>query len=134
MLKRHEIQVLVKAGLEQAEVARIAMVGERTVRRVAKEPSVTSLLAKESRAVRPGRPAKVEEYRSFVVDLLAQPGKHDLATLEVLRLARLKGYKGGKSAFYSLVKSIRPPCTGWRPCLRGARRPRPRGRNRGQIS
>jgi transposase len=116
MLKRHEIQVLVKAGLEQAEVARIAMVGERTVRRVAMEPPVTSLLATESRAVRPGRPAKAEEYRAFVVELLAEPGKDDLPTLEVLRLARLKGYKGGKSAFYALVKSIRPRET--RPMVR----------------
>ena len=43
MMKRHEIQVLLKAGLPQAEVARIAGVSERTVRSVQGEPTVTEV-------------------------------------------------------------------------------------------
>jgi len=41
MLKRHEIQVLRKAGLEQEKVATIAGVSERSVRRVEAEAPVT---------------------------------------------------------------------------------------------
>jgi hypothetical protein len=40
LLKRHEIQVLVKAGHIQTEVAQIAGVSVRTVRQVAEEAAV----------------------------------------------------------------------------------------------
>jgi hypothetical protein len=43
MMKRHEIQVLLKAGLPQAEVARIAGVSERTVRSIQDEPTATEV-------------------------------------------------------------------------------------------
>ena len=43
MMKRHEIQVLLKAGLAHAEVARVAGVSERTVRSVQKEAAVTEV-------------------------------------------------------------------------------------------
>ena len=43
MMKRHEIQVLLKAGLPQAEVARVAGVSERTVRAVREETAVTEV-------------------------------------------------------------------------------------------
>lgn len=41
-MKRHEIQVLRRAGHTQADVARLAGTSERTVRRVEEEPAVTS--------------------------------------------------------------------------------------------
>lgn len=42
MLKRHEIQVLRRAGHSQVEVARLAGTSERTVRRVEDEPAVVT--------------------------------------------------------------------------------------------
>jgi len=43
MMKRHEVQVLLKAGLPQAEVARIAGVSLRSVQRIQREPSVAQV-------------------------------------------------------------------------------------------
>src|SRR5437588_10970681 len=40
MLKRHEIEILLKAGHSQPEVARLSGVGLRSVRRIAREPAV----------------------------------------------------------------------------------------------
>ena len=39
LLKRHEVQVLLNGGNGQAEVARLAKVSERSVRRIAAEPA-----------------------------------------------------------------------------------------------
>jgi len=43
MLKRHEVQVLRKAGHPQDEVAKLAGVSKSTVRRVEREPFVTTV-------------------------------------------------------------------------------------------
>jgi transposase len=106
-MKRHEIQVLLKAGLAQAEIAKIAGVGERTVRRVADEDPVTETNDGADRVRRAiGRPSKAEPFRSFVTELLEH--EPELMSLEILRRARLKGYDGGKTAMYDLVASLRP--------------------------
>jgi transposase len=107
LLKRHEIQVLVKAGHMQNEVAQIAGVSVRTVRRVAEEEAVESVDDHQERQTRRiGRPSKVEEYREFVKELLEkEPG---LMSLEVLRRAREKGYCGGKTVMYKLIAALRP--------------------------
>ena len=110
MLKRHEIQVLRRAGHSQGETARLAGVGERTVRRVEAEPAVVSVddaAERERRQI--GRPPKADGFRAWVLDVLAR--EPDLLTLELLRRARLAGYAGGKSAFYSLVAAVRPSTT-----------------------
>jgi transposase len=107
MLKRHEIQVLRRAGHNQCEVAKFAGVSERSVRRVEDEEPVASVDdAGERQRRRIGRPAKAEAFRQFAVDLLA--AEPTLLSLEVLRRARLSGYAGGKSALYALIASIRP--------------------------
>jgi transposase len=107
MMKRHEIQVLLKAGLSQAEVARIAGVSERTVRSVEAEAPVAAVDDAAERARRRlGRPSKVEGFRNEVAALLAQ--EPELMTLEVLRRMRQRGYTGGKTALYELVSSLRP--------------------------
>jgi len=107
MLKRHEIQVLRRAGHAQEEVARLAGVSDREVRRVEKEPPVDHVddaLERERRGI--GRPSKAEAYRDFVMRLLGEePG---LLSVELFRRARLEGYAGAKSAFYTLVRSARP--------------------------
>jgi transposase len=107
MLKRHEIQVLRGAGHNQAEVARLAGVSERSVRRVEAEPAVTGSDTAAERTRREiGRPAKAEPFRKLVEELLkVEP---ELLTLEVLRRAREAGYSGGKTALYALVSSVRP--------------------------
>ncbi len=109
MLKRHEIQVLRRAGHDQAEVAELASVSERTVRTVEREPTVAHVDdAAERRRRKIGRPAKAERFRAFVTELVNSATEPDLMSLEILRRARLAGYRGGKSALYTLIKSLRP--------------------------
>src|SRR5437870_5322509 len=115
MLKRHEIQVLRKAGHPQDEVAKLAGVSESTVRRVERESFVTTVDdATERQRRRIGRPTKAEPFRPFVVDVLA--GEPELMSLEILRRAKLAGYAGGKSALYALIATVRPAPT--RPVVR----------------
>lgn len=107
MLKRHEVQVLVKAGHEQEEVRQLTGVSVRSVRRITTEPPVTEVADAAGRAATGvGRPSKVEGFRKLVAELVArEPG---LKSVEVLRRARLVGYTGGKSALYPLIASVRP--------------------------
>lgn len=107
MVKRHEIQVLRRAGHAQAEVAQLARVSKRTVERVDGEDSVTTFDTDAERARRGiGRPSKAEPFRSLLVgELAVQP---DVLAVELLRRAKLKGYDGAKSALYALVKELRP--------------------------
>src|SRR5215831_16595033 len=98
MLKRHEIQVLRKAGHNATEVAALT--------------AVDAAAEIERRGV--GRPSKAEPFRGLVLELLAEEPM--LLSLELLRRAKLKGYAGSKSAFYALVASLRP--TPNRPMIR----------------
>jgi hypothetical protein len=52
-----------------------------------------------------GRPSKAKSFGASVEDLLARDP--NLATGELLSLARRGGYVGGKSAFYALVARVR---------------------------
>jgi transposase len=107
MLKRHEVQVLRRAGHTLDEVAELAGVGRRSVVRVAAEAAVSQVDNEAERARRGiGRPSKVERFRAFVVEQLTK--EPDLLSLEILRRLRLKGYDGGKSALYELIHAIRP--------------------------
>ncbi|HSP98809.1 MAG TPA: hypothetical protein VL049_16420, partial [Candidatus Dormibacteraeota bacterium] len=66
-LKRYEIQLLLSVGHSQAEVAQFAGVGERSVRRIAREGPVmlsAALVEAVSRSV--GRPSTVEPYRALI--------------------------------------------------------------------
>src|SRR2546428_10509912 len=106
MLKRHEIQVLRRAGHGQEEVAKLAGVSVRSIRRVEDEVPVSHVdneAEREKRRI--GRPSKAEPFRPFVVEeLTKEPG---LISLEILRRARLEGYAGGKSALYELIHASR---------------------------
>ena len=107
MLKRHEIEILLKAGHSQPEVARLSGVGLRSVWRIAKEPSVVDVDdAAEGEKRRIGRPNVVEDFRKQVEAILKQEA--DLPSLEILRRVREAGYPGGKTALYELVASLRP--------------------------
>jgi len=107
MLKRHEIQVLRKAGHDQVEVAALAEVSARSVRRVEGEPPVAHVDDKAERTRRRiGRPGKAEPYRTFLVGELAK--QPDVLAVELFRRARQQGYSGRKSALYRLIHELRP--------------------------
>ena len=115
MLKRHEIQVLRRAGHSQIEVATLAGVARRTVQRVDGEAAVTHIDSVREHEVRGiGRPAKAEPFRSVIAEVLA--GEPQLLSVEVLRRVKLKGYEGGKTALYELIRELRPKTT--RPLVR----------------
>lgn len=107
MLKRHEVQVLRRAGHSVAEVARLTGISERSVVRIEEEAPVESADDGEQRRRRGiGRPSKAEPFREFVVaQVMNEP---EILSLEVLRRARLQGYTGGKSALYALIAEVRP--------------------------
>lgn len=107
MLKRHEVEILLKAGHPKAEVARLAGVSLCSVKRIAEEVPVVHVDdAAEREKRRIGRPSIVEDFRKLVLKILEE--KPDLASLEILRRVREGGYQGGKTALYTLVASVRP--------------------------
>jgi transposase len=107
MLKRHEIEILLKAGHSKAEVARLSGVSLRSVKRISQESPVVHVDdATERQKRRIGRPSIVESFRKPVLEVVKQ--EPDLASLEILRRMREAGYRGGKTALYALVASVRP--------------------------
>jgi transposase len=107
MLKRHEIQVLRRAGHTQGDVAKLAGVSVRSIRGVEDEAAVSHVSNQAEREKRRiGRPSKAEPFRPFVVEPLTK--EPELLSLEILRRARLEGYAGGKSALYGLIHAVRP--------------------------
>jgi len=107
MLKRHEVQVLLKAGHTRVESARLAGVSVSSVKRIAEEAVVQEVEDSAERARRGiGRPSQVERSRGFVEGVLRE--LPSLPSHEILRRAKLEGYHGGKSALYSLIASVRP--------------------------
>lgn len=107
MLKRHEIEILLKTGHPKTEVARLAGVSARSVHRIAEENPIVDVNDSAERALRHiGRPSIVEDFRKFILDILNE--KADLPSREILRRVRLAGYHGGKTALYDLIASLRP--------------------------
>lgn len=107
MRQRHAIQVLRKAEHTQQEVAALLGVSERSVRRVAREDAVVSIddaVARKERRI--GRPSVAEPFRAAVTAILAKDP--ELLTIEVLRRVTLDGYRGGKTALFTLVQQVRP--------------------------
>jgi transposase len=107
MWKRHEIQVLTKAGHTLDDVAVRAGVSRRSVARIVQEPPIEHVddeAERERREV--GRPSKVEGFRKSVRKILEETPA--LPSVEILRRARLEGYQGQKSALYQLIKELRP--------------------------
>ena len=92
MLKRHEIEILLKVGHSKAEVARLAGVSLCSVKRIAEEVPVVHVDdAAEREKRRIGRPSIVEDFRKSVVKILEE--KPDLPSLEILRRVREAGYR-----------------------------------------
>src|SRR5579871_1198642 len=100
LLKRHEIQVLLRAGHSQTDVAERSGVGLATVRRVKRESEVVSsddMAARRERRI--GRPSKATPFATKVSAWLAS--EPELPTQELLRRATEAGYVGHKTAFYA---------------------------------
>jgi len=107
MMKRFEVQVLLRAGHTQADVARRLGISERSVRTIAEEAPVEQIEdGPERERRRIGRPSKAEPFRNEVVAILKE--EPDLLSLEILRRMRQRGYDGRKSAMYQLIASVRP--------------------------
>jgi len=83
MLKRHEIQVLRRAGHTWAEVAALSGVSVGPARRVAAEAAVATVDNAAERARRQiGRPSKAEAYREVLVQALTE--ESTLRSVELL--------------------------------------------------
>jgi hypothetical protein len=108
LLKRHEIQVLLRAGHTQTDVAARTGASVDTVRRVKLEAEVSKVDdAAERRERKIGRPSKASPFAARVTAWLVEDP--DLPTQELLRRAMEAGYSGHKTAFYALVAGARPP-------------------------
>lgn len=110
MLKRYEIQTLVRAEHSFDAVAKLTGVSRRTVARVAgEEPIEHADDGAARKASRVGRPSKAEPFRKLVQKCLADDAS--LPAAEILRQSRLAGYAGQKSALYALIQELRPTKT-----------------------
>ena len=114
-MKRHEVQVLKKAGLGPSQIAHLSGVSRWSVDRIVAEPPVAEPDNRPLRqARRIGRPSVAAPFEAEAKRILAS--EPDLPTVEILHRLRQQGYRSGKTAFYELVSSLRP--TGARPMVR----------------
>jgi transposase len=107
-MKRHEVQLLKKAGLTNATIEEVTGVPERSIRRIGSEDPVESVNAEpvtlpRSRGV--GRPSKADAFRAKLQAVLKK--EPELPTVELLHRMEAEGYDGGKSALYELVARLR---------------------------
>ena len=106
LLKRHEVEVLLKAGHKRTEVARLTGISRSSVQRISEEAAIERFDdAAETQKRRIGRPNILKGSRETISDILEK--QPDLPTLHILRQAQNAGYSGGKTALYALVASLR---------------------------
>ena len=100
MLKRHEIEVLLKAGHTKVAVAGLAGVSLSSVKRIAEEAPVAQVDDLAERAKRRiGRPSRVENFRKRVGEILKE--KADLPSVESLAASVAKRATRGARARYT---------------------------------
>ncbi len=109
VMSRMKIHHQAETGLPHHAIAALVGCSERTVRNVLSEsPPTPSEVAADRLAGRgPGAPSKTVAFADRVSAVLGE--RPNLPTVEILRLARTWGYEGGDSAFFTLVKRLRPP-------------------------
>src|SRR5258708_25293192 len=91
MLKRHEVEILLKAGHRKTEVARLTGVSLCSVKRIAQEGPVMHVDDAAERAQRQvGRPSTVANFRKPILEILQHTP--DLASLDILRRVPQPGY------------------------------------------
>src|SRR5215469_9850255 len=71
MLKRHEVEILLKAGHRKTEVARLTGVSLCSVKRIAEESPVGHVDDAAERTKRQiGRPSTVQNFRKLILEIL----------------------------------------------------------------
>jgi transposase len=117
-MSRLKIHHHAEAGLPHHENARLSGCCERTVRNVLAEPlpSPAEVVADRRAGRGPGAPSKTAAFAERAAALLAE--RPALPTAEILRQARSWGYAGGDSAFFTLVKRLRPAAVPMEPLVR----------------
>jgi hypothetical protein len=97
MLKRHEIEILLKTGHSQPEVARLSGVGLRSVRRIAGEPSVVDVDDAAERVKEQGAPVSLTDaWESFLSDLGARSLSHETVRKYKLLNTRMTAFAAEK--------------------------------------
>lgn len=107
MIKRHEVQVLLKAGHSCQEVAELTGLSRASVYRIRSEQAVEhvdDVAERKDRQI--GRRSKAEPFRQRIEQWLQD--NPQLLGVEILRRARNDGYNGAKTAIYTLVATLRP--------------------------
>ena len=101
LLKRHEVETLLKVGHKRTEIARETGISYSSVKRIAAEAAIQSLDdTAERRKRRIGRPSTVEGFRNAVGSILEK--EPHMPSLDILRQVQKAGYTGGKSALYAV--------------------------------
>jgi transposase len=106
IMKRHEVQVLKRAGHSLSQIAKQTGISRRAVASITKEPAVDQGAREVVADPKVGRPSVALPFAPHVQEIFKT--EPDLPTVEVLRRVRLKGYKGGKSALYQVAAAVRP--------------------------
>lgn len=106
LLKRHEVQVLLKAGHKRTEVSRLTGISRSSVQRISAEATTEQFDDTAERLKRRiGRPSIVKGFWETISDILE---KHpDLPSSHILRQVQNSGYSGGKTVLYAVVASLR---------------------------
>lgn len=109
------VQQLKKMGATQRAIRKATRISERTIYRIGSEAPVTNTDEKSFRKSRSvGRPSTAEEHEETVRQWLEEPRKLEdgpLKSSEIFTRLKAKGYEGGKTAVYDLVRRIRPQKT-----------------------
>lgn len=103
-MKRHEIEVLHRAGFSIRQVAKKAGVSRNAVRRILRKE-----LPERKADAHLGRPLITIPFQNTVEQLLKE--RDDLPTVEILRQLRQQGYAGSKNPIYRLVHQLRKTVT-----------------------
>jgi hypothetical protein len=112
LLRRHEVEILLKAGHNRTEVARLTGISPSSVQRIAGEAGIEHFDdTAERRNRRIGRPSIVEGFRKTIRDILEQ--EPDLPSLDILRQVQRAGYSGGKTVLYGLSGLVAPDRAGY---------------------
>ena len=106
LLKRHEVEVLLKAGHKRTEVARLTGISRSSVQRVSGEAAIEHFDdTAERQKRRIGRRRIVNSFHETISDILEK--QPDLPSLHILRQVQNLGYSGGKTVLYAVVASLR---------------------------
>jgi transposase len=108
-MTRHEIQILRAVGMAERAVAAQTGASVRSVRRIAREPAVTTSETPVLLAARHGgRPSTTAAWAATIQGWLTED--QAVPGVEIIRrLQEEHGYRGGKSAVYALLRQLRPP-------------------------